>query len=113
MQREIAFDCRYFLGDRPCCWHKQEGAVCICDRYTPIRERILIVKLDAMGDVLRTTTLLPDLAEVHPGATFTWITRPESLPLLAQQSLPFRNRPPRGRGSGNADDAVVRPRHQP
>ncbi len=83
MQREIAFDCRYFLGDRPCCWHKQEGAVCVCDHYTANRERILIVKLDAMGDVLRTTTLLPDLAEVHPGAAFTWITRPESLPLLA------------------------------
>jgi len=83
MQREIAFDCRYFLGDRPCSWHKQEGAVCVCDHYAPNRERILIVKLDAMGDVLRTTTLLPILAEAHPGAAVTWITRPESLPLLA------------------------------
>ncbi len=83
MQREIAFDCRFFLGDRPCSWHKQENVLCTCGHYSTIRERILIIKLDAMGDVLRTTTLLPALAEVHPDATFTWITRPESLPLLA------------------------------
>jgi heptosyltransferase-2 len=83
MQREIAFDCRHFLGDRPCSWHKQEGALCVCDHYAQIPEHVLIVKLDAMGDVLRTTTLLPDLAAAHPGAAFTWITRPESLPLIA------------------------------
>jgi heptosyltransferase-2 len=77
-----AVDCRYFLGDRPCVWHKREGAVCTCDRYDPIRERVLIIKLDAMGDVLRTTALLPPLAAAHPGGAFIWITRAESLPLL-------------------------------
>jgi heptosyltransferase-2 len=82
MPREIALDCRYFAGDRPCYWHKREGAVCTCDYYAPIRQRILIVKLDAMGDVLRTTCLLPALADVHPEGAFTWITRPEALPLL-------------------------------
>jgi heptosyltransferase-2 len=81
-RREIAWDCRFFLGDRPCVWHKREGVLCTCDHYERIEERLLIVKLDAMGDVLRTTALLPPLAEVHPRASITWITRKESVPLL-------------------------------
>jgi heptosyltransferase-2 len=80
--REIAFDCRFFLGDRPCVWHKQTGVLCTCDRYEPIEQRLLFVKLDAMGDVLRSTALLPALAEAHPRAAITWITRKESVPLL-------------------------------
>lgn len=80
--REIASDCRFFLGDRPCVWHKASGVLCKCERYERVEQRILIVKLDAMGDVLRTTALLPALAEAHPGAAITWITRRESRPLL-------------------------------
>jgi len=82
--REIAFDCRFFVGDRPCVWHKAEGVLCTCDHYQRIAGRVLIIKLDAMGDVLRTTALLPALAEAHPQAAITWITRRESCPLLAR-----------------------------
>jgi heptosyltransferase-2 len=80
--REIAFDCRFFLGDRPCTWHKAAGVLCTCDHYQRIDQRLLIVKLDAMGDVLRTTALLPALALAHQGGAITWITRPESHALL-------------------------------
>ena len=80
--REIAWDCKFFLGDRPCVWHKQTGVLCTCDRYEKVEERLLVVKLDAMGDVLRSTALLPPLAEAHPRAAITWITRKESVPLL-------------------------------
>src|SRR3989454_85396 len=82
--REIAWDCRFFLGDRPCVWHKRDRVLCTCDHYERVEEHLLIVKLDAMGDVLRSTALLPPLAEVHPGAAITWITRKESVPLLAR-----------------------------
>lgn len=85
--REIAFDCKFFLGDRPCVWHKQSGVLCTCDRYEKVEERLLIIKLDAMGDVLRSTALLPPLVEAHPHAAITWITRKESVPLL--QRNPF------------------------
>jgi heptosyltransferase-2 len=78
----IAYDCRHFRGDRPCVWHKREGLVCTCEHYAPVRERILVVKLDAMGDVLRTTALLPALAAAHAEAAIDWVTRPESVPLL-------------------------------
>lgn len=80
--REVAFDCRFFLGDRPCLWHKSSGVLCPCEHYQKIEERILIIKLDAIGDVLRTTALLPSLAEAHPRASITWITRREARPLL-------------------------------
>jgi heptosyltransferase-2 len=80
--REVAFDCAFFLGDRPCIWHKQSGVLCTCDHYKKVDERILIVKLDAMGDVLRSTALLGPLAEVHPHAAISWLTRLESVPLL-------------------------------
>ncbi len=81
-KREVAFDCRFFIGDRPCMWHKSTGVLCLCDHYAKVEERILVIKLDAMGDVLRTTALLPALAEQHPKASITWITRRESRPLL-------------------------------
>lgn len=80
--REIALDCRFFVGDRPCVWHKATGVLCTCDHYQKIEERVLIIKLDAIGDVLRTTAILPALAEVHPRASITWITRREARPLL-------------------------------
>ncbi len=81
-EREIAFDCRFFLGDRPCVWHKTSGVLCTCDHYEKVEQRLLIIKLDAMGDVLRTTALLPALAKANAGTAITWITRRESRPLL-------------------------------
>jgi heptosyltransferase-2 len=75
-------ECRHFLGDRPCTWHKQEGVKCRCSYYERIDERMLIIKLDAMGDVLRTTCLLPGMAERWPHAGIAWITRRESVPML-------------------------------
>jgi heptosyltransferase-2 len=80
--RTIALDCRYFLGNQPCLWHKREGALCVCDHYRQTTEHLLVIKLGAMGDVLRTTALLPGLAGMHPSASITWITKPESVPLL-------------------------------
>jgi ADP-heptose:LPS heptosyltransferase len=82
MTREIAFDCRFFMGDRPCIWHKSTGVLCPCDHYQRVEEHVLIIKLDAMGDVLRTTALLPALVEAHLRASITWITRREARPLL-------------------------------
>lgn len=82
--RWIDFDCRFFLGDRPCVWHKRSGVLCTCEHYQRVEQRLLLIKLDAMGDVLRTTALLPALVEAHPGAAITWVTRRESRPLLEQ-----------------------------
>ncbi len=45
--------------------------------------RILIIKLGALGDVLRTTPVLPVLRTQYPDAHITWVTEPSCLPLLA------------------------------
>lgn len=78
----VAYDCRYYLGDRPCKWHKQMGVFCECEYYRPMSKSLAIIKLDAMGDVLRTTCLLPAIEKAWPGSRIIWITRKESLPLL-------------------------------
>jgi heptosyltransferase-2 len=72
----IKTDCRHFRPDRPCTPHKVHGVVCATctEHYDPIRTRILIVKLHAVGDVLRTTSLLPGIHRRWPGAHVTWIT---------------------------------------
>jgi ADP-heptose:LPS heptosyltransferase len=95
-KREVAYNCKYYLGDRPCVCHKQKGVVCRCEQYAPLKGNLLIIKLDAMGDVLRTTCLLPLIAKSWPGMRITWITRQESVPLLEHNPyisdiVPFGN----------------------
>jgi len=83
LTESIKPDCRHFLGDRPCRFHKSEGMKCSsCTYYGPIKTRILIIKLGAMGDVLRTTSILPTLRSHFMEPHLTWITRKESLDLL-------------------------------
>jgi heptosyltransferase-2 len=85
-------DCRHFRGDVPCAPHKREGVHCAdCPYYDPIRERILIIKLGAIGDVIRTTPLLHHLHAAHPHAHLTWITHsPAVVPRSAvDRVLPF------------------------
>ncbi len=77
-------DCRYFLGDRPCKFKRVcEG----CDRYQPMGKRILIVKLAAIGDVLRTTPLLTGLKRTYPQSHITWVVDKEAYPLLQNNPL--------------------------
>lgn len=75
-------DCIHFLGHIPCKPHKQFGYHCVdCPVYTPIEKRILIIKLGAIGDVIRTTPLVTRYKELFPRAKFTWITlSPDILP---------------------------------
>jgi len=80
-------DCRHFRSDRPCAPHKRAGKICpTCDEYDPSAARVLLIKLAAMGDVLRTTCLLRGL-KTRFGAPIVWVTRPESVELL--QHNPF------------------------
>lgn len=79
----IKYDCRFYLGDRPCVHHKRTGVKCSdCDCYRPVGERIVVIKLAARGDVLRTTSILPGLRARYPQARLTWITSRSSLELF-------------------------------
>ncbi|WP_185280754.1 glycosyltransferase family 9 protein [Hymenobacter sp. NBH84] len=68
-------DCRHFRGDIPCRPNKEHGYLCAdCPAYAPVQQRILIIKLGAIGDVIRTTPLLRRLRQEYPAAKITWLT---------------------------------------
>lgn len=69
-------DCIHFPGDRPCWPNKQFGKTCDnCEYYKPLKEKILIIKFDAIGDVLRTTSILPAVKRKYPESHITWLTK--------------------------------------
>lgn len=79
--KSVKFDCRHFRGDIPCKPNKLRGKKCQCDEYVQVSHRILIIKLGALGDVIRSTALLVRYRNMYPNAHITWITHsPEILP---------------------------------
>lgn len=89
-------DCRFFRADIPCTPHKQHGVHCVdehggpCAYYEPTTSKILIIKLGALGDVIRTSPLLRKLKDVHPNAQVWWLTlSPEVVPRTVDVILPF------------------------
>jgi len=75
--------CIHFIASKPCDFHKKFFVTCdSCQYFQPIQKKILIIKLGAMGDVLRTTALLHRLKSAGNGVEITWITKPASLELL-------------------------------
>jgi heptosyltransferase-2 len=75
----VHYDCRYFLGDKPCRFRRGCDG---CPHYSPFGDRILIIKLAAIGDVLRTTPLLRGLRSSYPRCHITWLTEPNAAPML-------------------------------
>ena len=72
---DVKTDCRYYKGYIPCKPHKKEGVHCDnCKYYDPIKQRFLIIKLAAIGDVIRTTPLLHKLKKEFPNAEINWLT---------------------------------------
>lgn len=72
---DVRFDCRHFRTGIPCKPNKVSGEVCTtCAQYDPVKTRILIIKLGALGDVIRTTPLLEKFRNTHEGVHFTWLT---------------------------------------
>ena len=89
-------DCRFFRGDVPCKPHKRFGVHCVddagktCLHFDPVNKHILIIKLGAIGDVIRTTPLLHKLKAEYPSAKIWWLTlTPEILPSLVDEPLSF------------------------
>ena len=84
MNSEIP-NCKNFNGYKPCfpdhnCW--ENG----CKEMNPIGKKILIINLDAMGDVLMTTAQLPAIKRKYPESTIYWITLKIATGLLENNS---------------------------
>lgn len=80
-------NCKNFNGYKPCfedhdCWSNG------CKENRPIGAKLLIINLDAMGDVLMTTAQLPGLKRKYPTSTIYWITlKPAHLLLQNNQYI--------------------------
>ena len=80
MEKEIP-NCKRFTGYKPCypdhnCW--EDG----CKDNIPFGTKILIINLDAMGDVLMTTAQLASLKKQYPQSTIIWVTLKNAYLLL-------------------------------
>jgi heptosyltransferase-2 len=78
--------CKNFNGYKPCfsdhdCW--ENG----CKEHNPMGTKILIINLDAMGDVLMTTAQLLPIKQKHPSSTIYWVTLKNAAGLL--QNNPY------------------------
>lgn len=75
-------DCIHYKGAYPCNPHKKFGYKCVdCPEYSAVKYRILIIKLGAIGDVIRTTPLITKIRKEYPNSKITWVTlSPEVLP---------------------------------
>jgi ADP-heptose:LPS heptosyltransferase len=98
MTRErINYRCRYYRGAIPCVFNKTEGAECpSCAHASEYKQRILFIKLDAVGDVLRSASLLPAIVAMHDAPFISWVTRSESVELVrmmqfVDEVIPFTN----------------------
>ena len=78
----VKFNCKHFKGTIPCKPNKEHGVDCCdCNYYEARGKQILIIKLGAMGDVIRTTPLVVRYKEMFENVHFTWLTEfPDVLP---------------------------------
>lgn len=53
----------------------------------PFMTAILVIKTGALGDVLRTTSILPGLQQRFPALELTWLTAPAAVPLVERHRL--------------------------
>lgn len=80
-QYNYNFDCRHFTGYKPCKFKRAcEG----CPSYDRVDQHILIVSLEALGAVLRSTCLLAPIREAYPKAKISWLTMPNAQALLKE-----------------------------
>ena len=75
----IAPDCRHYRGDRPCLHNRLCDG---CAHYEPFEQRLCVIKLGALGDVIRTLCILPELRRRYPQSQITWVTRANACRML-------------------------------
>ncbi len=79
----INFACRHYRGSKPCVYNKLDGSECpACAHTSEHRERILFIKLDSMGDVFRSQSLLPAIIARHQRPYIAWLTAKDSAEMV-------------------------------
>lgn len=80
-----AINCRYFSGYKPCL--RAETCDSTCPSYEIGEPRILIVHLEALGAVLRATSILPAIKRKFPKSHITWVTQRPAEALLKPNQM--------------------------
>lgn len=80
----IAPDCTHYRGDRPCIHNRLCSG---CTHYAPYAQRICIIKFGALGDVIRTLCILPELRKRYPGAHVTWVSAAGGVKMIEHHPL--------------------------
>ncbi len=73
--------CRHFNGYKPC----NKNPVCArgaCGHYSGVQTRVLVIHLEALGAVLRSTSLLTAIRRKYPKSQITWVTKAPAHHLL-------------------------------
>jgi heptosyltransferase-2 len=77
--------CRHFDGNKPC--HKHPS----CDGNCPFKSipsvHVLFIHLEALGAVLRSTSLLAGIRRKYPNCHLTWLTKPGANKLIENNPL--------------------------
>ena len=76
-------DCKRFNGYKPCFPYKTCYDGCV-EPDRQFGKMILIINLDAMGDVLMTTAQLAPLKRKYPHSYIAWLTLKSAAPLLKE-----------------------------
>lgn len=72
---QVKNNCKYYRGDIPCLPHKEYGYHCNnCSSFKEIKEKFLVIKLGAIGDVIRTTPLIRRIKIEYPDSYIYWLT---------------------------------------
>lgn len=83
MPFELRLDCRHYQGDRPCRFKCR----CRCEHFEPMGTRVLVIKVGAIGDVVRTACVLPALKRVYDPVHITWISEVGGAGILANHPM--------------------------
>lgn len=84
-------DCKFFDGYKPC---KFKLPSCKnCKYYESVGKLILLINLDALGDVLMTTATLPAIKRKYPKSSIIWVTEENAIPLLENNHLIYKIMP--------------------
>jgi len=71
--------CKDFKGDRPCKYYWTDKSHNCMDsnssNYSEYSHRILLIKLDALGDVMRSTALVEGIKKKYPDSQLTWLVK--------------------------------------
>ncbi|HPN39210.1 MAG TPA: glycosyltransferase family 9 protein [Melioribacteraceae bacterium] len=80
------YTCKNFNGYKPC-FSDHNCYTNGCKNHNPMGTKILIINLDAMGDVVMTTAQLHGIKRKYPISTIYWVTLKVSVPIL--QNNPY------------------------